>query len=300
MKNKNWSQPLLTVITPIAGMAGRLDKLESWLIEASSLPIEIILVHDIQDEQTGKELKSIANNARNESIKLIEGTFGGPGLARNAGIELAKGEWVSFWDSDDFPQVEDFYNMVVSAAASSAECAVGGFTAVHDVTGKNKSHTLTENYLDEIAINPGIWRFAFKRSAVKDILFSSLKMAEDQLFLAKFGIPSRRVEISSQSIYQYFLGENFHLTRSKAALRDLPVAVSNSFSIIEKLSKVNVRFASILLSRQIITALRTGNITTRLQVLKILISGSRSVARGYRKEILKSLWFVIWNRESIL
>jgi glycosyltransferase involved in cell wall biosynthesis len=300
MASENSSSIRLTIVTPIALMAGRLQNLESWISSMGDLPVEVILIHDKKDERTGIEVRELVNRLDDSRITTIEGLFGGPGLARNAGLEIAKGEWICFWDSDDLPQVEDFYKMVDSAAESGAEYAVGGFTAVHDVTSEKKSHTLTQNYLDEIAINPGIWRFAFKRSALQGLLFSKLLMAEDQLFLAKFGIPSRRVEISTQSVYQYFLGENFHLTRSKAALRDLPTAVSNSLSLIGTLSKVNVRFASILLSRQMITALRTGNISTRLQVLKILLSGLPGVGRSSRKEIFKSMWFVIWNREAIL
>lgn len=290
----------LTIVTPIALMAGRLQNLESWISAMGDLPVEVILIHDKKDERTGIEVQELVNRLADSRITIIEGLFGAPGLARNAGSAIAKGEWICFWDSDDLPQVGDFYKMVHSAAMSGAECAVGGFMAVHDVTGEKKLHRLTSNFLDEIAINPGIWRFAFKRSALGDLLFSNLLMAEDQLFLAKFGIPSRRIEISSQSVYQYFLGENFHLTRSKAALRDLPTAVSNSLSLIGTLSKENVRFASILLSRQIITALRTGDISTRLQVLKILLSGSPGVGRSSCKEIFKSMWFVICNREAIL
>jgi hypothetical protein len=125
-------------------------------------------------------------------------------------------------------------------------------------------------------------------------------MAEDQLFLAEFGIPSRRVEISSKTVYQYFLGDNFHLTRTNAALRDLPAAVIKSLSLLENLSKENVHFASVLLSRQVFTALRNGNTLIKLQVLKIVLLSWLRIDRSYRKEILRSMWFVIWNRESIL
>jgi glycosyltransferase involved in cell wall biosynthesis len=300
MASKYSSFIRLTIVTPIALMAGRLQNLEFWISTMGNLPIEVILIHDKKDEKTGIEVQELVNRLEDSRITLIEGLYGAPGLARNAGLAIAKGEWICFWDSDDLPQVENFYRMVDYAATSGAECAVGGFTAVHDVTGKKKSHILTENYLDEIAINPGIWRFAFKQSALKDLNFSSLLMAEDQLFLAEFEIPRRRIEISSKSVYQYFLGENFHLTRNKAALRDLPAAVTNSLSLIEKLSKENIHFASVLLSRQVITALRNGSMSTRLQVLKILLSGWRSLDSSYRKEILRSIAFVICNRESIL
>ena len=125
-------------------------------------------------------------------------------------------------------------------------------------------------------------------------------MAEDQLFLANFGLPSRTIEVYPKSVYQYFVGENFHLTRSKDALIDLPTALGYSFAIIRTLTRENVRFAAILLSRQMITAVRTGGWETRLQISRIFLSGLKAVSVSLGLEILKCMWFVVWNRESII
>jgi glycosyltransferase involved in cell wall biosynthesis len=296
-----FSKPIrLTIVTPIGLMAGRLQNIRSWISSLGDLPVEVILVNDKKDEKTEAELNEMVNGLADPRISMMVGIYGGPGQARNAGLEEAKGEWVCFWDSDDLPQVKDFFDMVEAASASGSECAVGGFTTVHDVTGARKEHKLSDNYFDQIAINPGLWRFAFKRSALRGLQFSSLLMAEDQLFLSKFGIPTRRIKIFPETVYQYFVGEDFHLTRNKDALSDLPSAVSCSFEIIQALSKDNVRFASILLIRQTITAFRTGTWVVRLQVSKVFLSGLKVSTTNLRIEILKCAWFVICNRESIL
>lgn len=262
--------------------------------------VEIILIHDIQDEKTGVELQELVRLLDDSRIVMIEGIFGAPGLARNAGLAIAKGEWVCFWDSDDVPQTKKFFQMVELANAENSECAVGEFTAVHDLSLKNKCHTLTKNYLNEIAIHPGIWRFAFKREALDGLRFSSLRMAEDQLFLAEFGIASRRLSVFPHSVYQYFLGEDFHLTRSKSAIRDLPEAVDRSFSIAKVQNEIDFRFTSILLCRQAITTLRIGSSKSRLQVVKIVILGLCNAGGSFRRDIVKRLWFIVRNRESVL
>jgi glycosyltransferase involved in cell wall biosynthesis len=300
MASENLKSIQLTIVTPVALMAGRLQNLQKWIATIDALSVEVILIHDKKDEQTGIELRKMVQKFNDSKVIIIEGMYGGPGLARNAGLALAKGEWVCFWDSDDLPEVEDFFRMVKVADLSGAECAVGGFTTVHDVTGKSKSHALTEKYLDEIAINPGIWRFAFRRSTLEGLYFSNLLMAEDQLFLASFRIPSRKIEIYSKSVYQYFVGENFHLTTRKEALSDLPNAIKISFSLITSLSDKDLRFVSILLSRQVISAIRTGSSSSRLQVIVIFLIGIWKINRNMRKEILRNMFFVIWNRESIL
>ena len=296
----NSNSTLLTIVTPISQMAGRLQNLQTWLSCLGNLSVEVILIHDKKDEITGVALRKMIHELDDSRIMFLEGNYGGPGLARNAGIQMATGEWVCFWDSDDIPQVQDFYIMVQAAEASKSECAAGGFTAVHDTNGKRKLHLLSKDYLKEIAINPGIWRFAFKRNELKDLWFSNLMMAEDQVFLANFNIPDRRIEIFSKSVYQYFIGENFHLTKSKESLKDLPRAINHSLSLIRNLTGENISFVSILLSRQLITALRTSEYLARLKVIRIFFLGFGDTGKYGRKKILLSLWFVIWNRKSIL
>jgi glycosyltransferase involved in cell wall biosynthesis len=290
----------LTVVTPVARMAGRLQNLNSWISTMDDPSVEIILIHDIQDEKTGVELQHLVRQLNDSRIVMIEGIFGAPGLARNAGLAIAKGEWVCFWDSDDVPQTRKFFQMVELANAENSECAVGEFTAVHDLSLKTKRHTLTDDYLNEIAIHPGIWRFAFKREALDGLKFSSLRMAEDQLFIAEFGIATRRLLVFPHSVYQYFLGEDFHLTRSKSARRDLPEAVDRSFSLAKAQNESDFRFTSILLCRQAITTLRVGDSKLRLQVVKVIILGFCDAGGSFRRDIVKRLWFILRNREPVL
>ena len=95
---------LLTAIVPVTKMAGKLQHFEEWLSICRGLPIEIIVCHDVQDDQTGPELTKIFESLNLENkLIFLEGTYDSAGLARNAGIPLASGEWIVFWDSDDLP-----------------------------------------------------------------------------------------------------------------------------------------------------------------------------------------------------
>ena len=46
----------ITIITPIAKMAGRLETLKDWVAEGLKRGFDIILIHDIKDDQTEREL----------------------------------------------------------------------------------------------------------------------------------------------------------------------------------------------------------------------------------------------------
>jgi hypothetical protein len=92
---------ILTVITPVTKLGGELDKLQSWLPLILDKKIEVWVVHDIADEETGSELRNILSSLHNPHVHIIESAVGGPGPARNLGLEKTGSEWVCFWDADD-------------------------------------------------------------------------------------------------------------------------------------------------------------------------------------------------------
>ena len=100
----------LSIIVPVTKMHGRLDNFKKMVEDISNLSIQLIVVHDIDDDKTGRELQIILKN--NANIKLIEGKYGSAGGARNAGLELVDSEWIGFWDSDDKPQVKQYLDLV--------------------------------------------------------------------------------------------------------------------------------------------------------------------------------------------
>jgi len=293
------SPPLLTVVTPVAKMAGRLGNLRTWLFNLEDLSIEVILVHDKHDEETGNELIAITNELKNDQVKLIEGVYGAPGLARNVGLDIAKGDWVCFWDSDDIPVVSEFFQMLKSVKKDEQDCVVGGFSVVNDLDGSKKSFLLSKNYMDDIAINPGIWRFAFKRHSIAQQRFSHLRMAEDQLLLAEYFATDRQVQSYPGTVYHYFTGDAFHLTKQKVAINDLPLVSSKTLHILRNEDAHNVRFISILFSRQILTAIKLGAMSAKVRALGILLLALISVSNSKKTLILKSSWFIIKKKRSL-
>jgi uncharacterized protein YidB (DUF937 family) len=58
----------LSVIIPMTRMAGRMQNLDSWLSNSAGLPINIVIVHDIQDSFTAEELKELVKKYNNLKI----------------------------------------------------------------------------------------------------------------------------------------------------------------------------------------------------------------------------------------
>ena len=91
---------LISVIIPIYNVERYLEKSIESVIGQSYKNLEIILVDDGSTDESGKMCDEIAK--KDKRIKVIHKKNGGLSDARNAGIEVAKGKYLGFIDSDDY------------------------------------------------------------------------------------------------------------------------------------------------------------------------------------------------------
>ena len=149
----------LSIIVPVTKMHGRLDNFKKMVEDISDFSIQLIVVHDIDDDKTGRELQIILKNKMN--IKLIEGKYGSAGDARNAGLELVESEWVGFWDSDDKPEVKQYLDLVAKIKEEQNLVGYGNFlkiSAIPDKLQKSKNSFNVEGETNSLKPykNPGI------------------------------------------------------------------------------------------------------------------------------------------------
>ncbi len=192
-------------------MAGKLHNLKSWINASLGLDVRILLIHDFQDKATSLELNRFVNLIDSKQVKLFESYCGSPGLARNFGIANLQTEWCCFWDSDDLPDILKTIS-IITQSRPSTEVIITNF-AINDLSRITiKEH---RSSLDQVAVNPGIWRMIFKSSLIKNQKFGSLMMGEDQIFLLELGLAEMEIEFSNEVNYTYFKGGQFQLTSDK-------------------------------------------------------------------------------------
>lgn len=125
---------VVSIICPVRNMSGRLQKLEKWIHELGENPrVEVVIVHDYSDDSTEAELKIICK--KYESIILKQGSYGDPGSARNAGLEICTGNWVTFWDSDDQPDTNEFLGLIEQIEEISPEIGFGRYRILKENSG---------------------------------------------------------------------------------------------------------------------------------------------------------------------
>lgn len=275
---------VVNIIVPITNLANNLQNLESWLNFPHTRNLAIIIVHDISENQTGKAIRELINNHSELDIQLIEGHFGSPGIARNAGLEaILNNGWVSFWDGDDVPLVENFIEMVNLAELNNKEIAAGGFEVVDLNLSKQFSREVHlfsgQGSYSEIALFPGIWRWAFKKQRIRDKVFKNFMMGEDQEFLDLLDIEIVEIYFYENSVYKYFVNRFGQLTSNVNSVEQLAATMK---IILDFSTGYKSQLGQALFLRQTITLLVRGTLREKLRGISHLHQFTRSDSSRFR------------------
>ena len=120
----NCAAPLISVIIPVYKTEAYLEKCVRSVMMQSYRNLEIILVDDGSPDGCPEICDEYA--ALDKRIKVIHKANGGLSDARNAGLNIASGIWISFIDSDDWIEPDMYEVLIRNANNTGAEISVGG------------------------------------------------------------------------------------------------------------------------------------------------------------------------------
>jgi len=134
MKNKEYKKnsngDLISIIIPVYNVEKYLHQCVNSILNQTYKNIEIILVNDGSKDNSGKICDEYAS--KDLRVKVIHKENQGLGFARNSGLDIAKGKYVTFIDSDDYADpdlVETLYKNIIN---ENADTCIGGFKRVDD------------------------------------------------------------------------------------------------------------------------------------------------------------------------
>lgn len=117
--------PKISIIVPVYNVENHLCRCLDSILEQTYDNLEIILVDDGSPDNCGAICDEYAK--RNGRIVVIHKENGGVSSARNAGLEIASGEWIGFMDADDWAE-HDMYGYLVELTqkydAGIVQCGV--------------------------------------------------------------------------------------------------------------------------------------------------------------------------------
>ena len=204
----------ISVIIPVYNVEKYLNKCVDSVISQTYKDLQIILVDDGSTDRSSKICDEYAK--ADTRISVIHKQNGGLSSARNAGMEIVEGDYITFLDSDDYvsPTVyEELYKIIKSQDSDSIACTcfrrvdeAGNVYKKNDPHSKPSSTSNTE-YLREILLHIGdvsVCTKLFPRKMLEIKRFDEEKLNEDLLFMADL-IPSFKTIVYTGTVGYYYL-----------------------------------------------------------------------------------------------
>ena len=191
----------ISVIVPVYNVEAYLERCVESILQQTYAHFELILINDGSTDSSGQICYHLASQYENIKVYHIENS--GVSNARNMGIQLATGSWVTFIDSDDFV-TQDY----LATLASAVEGVNVGFAIapLHHIkngivtdlpphSGKTELWS-TEETMKELLMTTRTSFFPvaklFKRDLLADEKFNTnYHLAEDALFLTELLLKTR-------------------------------------------------------------------------------------------------------------
>lgn len=191
----------ISVIVPVYNVEAYLERCVESILQQTYAHFELILINDGSTDSSGQICDHLASQYENIKVYHIENA--GVSNARNMGIQLATGSWVTFIDSDDFV-TQDYLATLASAVeglnvgfviAPLHHIKNGIVTDIPSHSGKTELWS-TEETMKELLMTTRTSFFPvaklFKRDLLADEKFNTnYHLAEDALFLTELLLKTR-------------------------------------------------------------------------------------------------------------
>lgn len=224
-------KPLISVIVPIYNVEQYLCRCVECLTAQTYKNLEIILVDDGSPDNCPQFCEAYAK--KDSRIKVIHKKNGGLSDARNAGMTIATGEYISFIDSDDYVSndfIETLYNTLLSENSDIVECSVvkfyedGHFDEYKDdlnITSYNTEESLSK-LIAENPFKQHVWNKLYKTDLVSGVPYAVGKLNEDEFWTYQIFGQAKKVTRFNKTMYYYFqrqssiMGNTYNLRRLDA------------------------------------------------------------------------------------
>ena len=212
-------QPLVSIITPMYNAEKTVTKMLESVLAQDYQNIEVIV---IDDDSTDGSVSIVSNlNKKYSNLKLVISDENiGPGPAKNMGMDLVKGKYFTFVDSDDWLEKNAITKMVNAALSDNSDVVVAGYNQDYlkdddslDYTIKVLPPALKSNIfsndifaeLDSSKTFSFCWQKLYKTSIIREynVAFPPMMHSEDFFFNIEYFTHVNKISIIHDAFYHY-------------------------------------------------------------------------------------------------
>ena len=212
---------MISVIIPIYNKEHCLEKTINSVLSQDFVDIELLCINDGSTDNSLEVLKSF-NDKR---VKVISQQNSGVSVARNKGIELAKGEWLFFLDADDVLLQGALSTLYELANSGDYFFAVGNIVIAskkEKLYCRNKKNRPCNNVFKEIVLNrclPRTGNVLVRNNVILNEEYNiKLSKNEDIDYFSRL-LNDKKGIISNKSVMKYVL-ENNNLSKKHNKEKD--------------------------------------------------------------------------------
>lgn len=222
MKNE-----LISIIIPVYNCQDYLKRCLDGVFLQDYSNYEVICIDDGSTDNS-------AQIAKEYNVRYYYQENSGQAVARNKGIELAKGEWLCFVDSDDAIE-PNYLSKMYEATNDDIDIVVCRIKRINEDGTYNfdvmkKLGTIT-NKEALVTVNLGPTNKLIRKKVIKDSRFAGDKLRfEDVLFTTELLTNSRQINIIDDVLYDYYIRENSTMRKFDNTLNDIFVILDRLIS----------------------------------------------------------------------
>ena len=206
------TEPLISVIIPVYNVEKYLEKCISSVVGQTYKNIEIILVDDGSTDKSGTMCDLLAE--KDSRIVVIHKANGGLSSARNAGLDIAKGDYIGFVDSDDWIEPDMYESLLRNMLKESADISACGvyyhrnskMKTDRDITGYrvfSRCEAIDCAVRNNGFIKVYAWNKLYSKHVFSKLRFPEGKTYEDLFIILPAIDSAEKIVVTKQPKYHY-------------------------------------------------------------------------------------------------
>ncbi|WP_448384816.1 glycosyltransferase family 2 protein [Fervidobacterium sp.] len=225
----NSDKPLVSVVIPAYNVEKFIPKTLESVLKQTYENLEIIVVNDGSVDKTGAIVEKILGNQNRFPYKIIHKKNEGVSVARNVGIENAKGKYIKFLDGDDWLVPDAIEVLVEACERNDCEIAFGGQDVV--TTNGKVLYRYDETYVYEEGLKDA-------KKITKDFLLSRTHISLNSSIFLKSVIDTNQLRFTKGALFgedNEFISKFLHFSKWAYVLdRSIAAAVFRQNSTTKK------------------------------------------------------------------